>query len=53
VDAHTVESTIHFTVKNDAKVNLDQLRKVLNSVDEDAVMTTPVLEHSLSTTPGL
>jgi hypothetical protein len=53
VDAHSSESTIKFTVQKDAQINTDQIRKALETVDEGAVMSTPVLDHAYNANPGL
>jgi len=53
VEAHSADSSIHFTIKNDAKVPVTTIQKAVAKVDPDGVMTAPVLEHSLTPNPGL
>lgn len=56
IDSVTVkpgDSAIHFTVKENTQVDPSRLRDALETVDAGAVMDTPILEHSLSTNPGL
>jgi hypothetical protein len=47
------DSSIHFTVKVNTTVDLSQLQKELARVDSGAVMTSPVLDHTLTANPGL
>jgi len=53
VKAEYSDSSIHFTVKNGSKVPVTDIQKAVGKADADAVMTAPILEHSLTPTPGL
>lgn len=47
------DSTIHFTVKKGATVRIADIQKAVAKGYTGAVMTTPILEHSLTANPGL
>jgi hypothetical protein len=51
--AHSDDSSIHFTVQKGARVRIADLQKMIAQADHAAVMTTPILENSLSPRPGL
>ncbi len=53
VSTKTDDSSVRFTVKEKNKVNLVDIQKSLDLIDKGAVMTTPVLAHTLSSNPGL
>jgi hypothetical protein len=52
-DAKAGDSTLHFTVKKGARVSVADIEKKVMSAHAGAVMSTPVLEHSLTANPGL
>ena|SRR6266700_2678858 len=53
VSADTEDSSIHFTVKKNARPDVTQLNQALDHVQGGAVMTTPILENSFSANTGL
>jgi hypothetical protein len=53
VKARQSDSSIHFTVKSGAKVPITKVQNTVTKTDSDAVMSAPVLEHSLAPSPGL
>jgi hypothetical protein len=53
IETKTLDGTIHFTVKDGTQIRVSELQKAVAKADSKAVMTTPVLEHSLSSNPGL
>ena len=53
VVAHAEDSSVHLTIKDRAQVDTTDLTHAVETVVPGAVMTTPVLEHSLSPNPGL
>jgi len=53
VKAQQSDSSIHFTIKNGSKVPLTSLQNAVTKTDSDAVMSAPLLEHSLAPSPGL
>ena len=53
VEARTEDSSIHFTVDHNARVQLSDIQKRVTKVDSRAVVTRPILEDSMTTTPGL
>ena len=53
VTTRTDDSSIHFTVKEKSQLNLVELQQMVESIDKGAVVTTPVLAHTLSANPGL
>jgi len=53
VKADHGDSSLHFTIKNDAKVPVTRIQKIVAKTDSDAVMSEPVLEGSLNPHPGL
>jgi hypothetical protein len=53
VKASSSDSSIHFTVKDGAKVPITSIQNAVTKTDSDAVMSAPVLEHSLAPSPGL
>ena len=48
VAARAEDSTIHFTVKNGARVRLSDLQETIAKVDTDAVVSNPILETSMA-----
>jgi hypothetical protein len=53
VKSKNEDSTIHFTVAKGAQVSVSDLEKAVMKAHAGAVMSTPVLEHSLTANPGL
>jgi len=53
VETKTLDGTIHFKVKEGAEVRPSEIQKAVVKVDPKAVMTTPILENSLTANPGL
>ena len=53
VEAHSGDSTLHFTVKDGVKVRVADIAKTVAATDSGAVMSSPLLEHSLSSNPGV
>jgi len=53
VTAEATDSSIHFTVKRGANVTISDIQKAVANAFPGAVMTTPILEHSLTANPGL
>jgi hypothetical protein len=53
VSASAGESSVHFTIKDHAKVHVTEIQSALAKVNPDAVMTEPILAHSLQPSPGL
>jgi hypothetical protein len=47
------DSTLHFTLKGEAAVHVADIQKAVTRADPEAVMTLPVLEHSMAANPGL
>src|SRR5882724_658083 len=53
VSTKTEDSTIRFTVKNGTAVRIADLEAAVVKTQSGAVMSTPILVHSLSPNPGL
>ena len=53
VTASAEASTIHFTVKNGASVRVADIQSAVRQADNGAVMSAPILEHSMTANPGL
>jgi hypothetical protein len=53
VQARAEDSSIHFAVKNGGNVHMADIQKAVGDADSGAVMSTPILEHSLTANPGL
>ena len=53
VTTRTNDSSVHFKVQDDNQVNLSELQKTLKETNAEAVMSAPILEHSLNANPGL
>jgi hypothetical protein len=53
VQARADDSSIHFAVKNGGNVRTADIQKAVADADSGAVMSMPILEHSLTTNPGL
>jgi hypothetical protein len=53
VEAHSTDATLHFTVKDGSKIRPGDLQKAVAAVDSNAVLATPVLQHSMSLHPGM
>jgi hypothetical protein len=53
VKALSSDSSIHFTIKDGAKVPITNVQNAVTGTDSDAVMSAPILEHSLAPSPGL
>ena len=53
VQARAEDSSIHFAVKNGGNVRMADIQKAVADADSGAVMSTPILEHSLTANPGL
>lgn len=52
-DASSTDSTVHFTVKEGAKIRVADIQAIIAKTDAGAVMTTPMLAHSDNPKPGL
>jgi hypothetical protein len=53
VEARAEDSSVHFTVQEGAVVRMADLQKALVQADTGAVLSSPVLEHSMTPNPGL
>ncbi len=53
VEANSTDSSVHFSVKNGSKIRTADLQKLVSKIDSGAVMSAPILEHSMAATPGL
>jgi len=53
VQARAEDSSIHFAVKNGGRVRMADIQKAVTDADTGAVMSMPILEHSLTANPGL
>jgi hypothetical protein len=53
VQARAEDSSIHFAVKNGSHVRMADIQKAVAGADSGAVMSMPILEHSLTANPGL
>jgi len=53
VQARAEDSSIHFSVKNGGNVRMADIQKAVADADSGAVMSMPILEHSLTANPGL
>ena len=53
VTSNTETSTLRFTVKNGSEVHEVDIQRAVAKADTGAVMSEPILEHSLSANPGL
>jgi hypothetical protein len=53
VEANAEDSSIHFTIQEGVTVRQADLQKALVKADSGAVLSSPVLEHSMTPNPGL
>jgi len=51
--ATSEDSSIHFTLRNGSRVRMADIQKTVADADSGAVMSMPILEHSLTANPGL
>ena len=53
VSTNVDASTVHFTVTKGSHVLVSDIEKAVAKADDGAVVSTPILEHSMSPNPGL
>jgi len=52
-DASATDSTVRFTVKKNSKIQIVDLQKLVAKIDSGAVMSSPILENSMTPRPGV